>query len=334
MKLSISIPTYNRAKYLPALIDSIIADSQGMEVEICISDNASTDNTKEIVERYQQSFPQIVYYRWPENMGADRNFLKCVEIASGDYCWLMGSDDMILPGAIEKVQAMLRRHPDIAGMSINRRIYLIDMQTEGTERPFAEKLPDDQEIITGAENVYALLGNYFGYISGQVINRLVWVETVSQYPVHEYFNAYVHVYIIGRMLQQRPQWAFIKDKLVGCRSGNDSFATEGLLKRARIDLYGFEKIVRDLFGFNSKTYRQHMTVIATLNFKLFIQAAKLNNHRGLLWPLFIETTKMYWRLPQFWIQTFPLFLVPKSVARFTRYIYRTFIKQKLIKLRG
>ena len=102
-RLSICIPTYNRETFLKELLDSIISQADPDEVQIAISDNASSDQTKELVENIRLSYPNIAYFRWGENMGADRNYLKAVEISNGDYCWLMGSDDLIPSGAIKNM---------------------------------------------------------------------------------------------------------------------------------------------------------------------------------------------------------------------------------------
>jgi len=106
IKLSICIPTYNRANFLGAAIDSVIKQATE-EVEIVISDNASTDHTEELVREYQTRFPRIRYHKAKENMGADRNFLKVAELATGEYCWLLGSDDALADGAISTVLPML-----------------------------------------------------------------------------------------------------------------------------------------------------------------------------------------------------------------------------------
>lgn len=69
--LSIAIPTYNGAKYIREALDSIITqlDDVDEEVEIVISDNASTDQTPEIISEYQKKYPFIKYFRNDENLG-------------------------------------------------------------------------------------------------------------------------------------------------------------------------------------------------------------------------------------------------------------------------
>jgi glycosyltransferase involved in cell wall biosynthesis len=61
IKLSIAIPTYNGAKYIREALDSIIAqlDDIDEEPEIVISDNASTDETLEVIREYQKKYPSL-----------------------------------------------------------------------------------------------------------------------------------------------------------------------------------------------------------------------------------------------------------------------------------
>ena len=102
VKLSICIPTYNRAEFLPATLESIAAQWTD-EIEIAVSDNASTDHTAAIVESYRERLGRVRWFRAESNRGADANYLKAVEISTGEYCWILGSDDPIAPGAIAEL---------------------------------------------------------------------------------------------------------------------------------------------------------------------------------------------------------------------------------------
>lgn len=83
--LSLCIPTYNRAEYLEEAIINIIQDDAfGDKVEIVISDNASTDNTQSIGERYSHKYPNISYYRNSHNV-RDQNFILVLQRAKGKY---------------------------------------------------------------------------------------------------------------------------------------------------------------------------------------------------------------------------------------------------------
>ena len=91
--VSIGIPTYNRANtYLTQVLRSA-TDQTYTNIEIVISDNASTDNTEEVVTGFSDS--RIKYYKHPKNIGPNNNFNYCLQQATGDYFLLLHDDDLI-----------------------------------------------------------------------------------------------------------------------------------------------------------------------------------------------------------------------------------------------
>ena len=83
--LSICIPTYNRAEYLEGAINNIVSDDAFCDkVEIVISDNASTDNTKQVGEKFANKYSNVHYYRNIENI-KDQNFILALQRAKGKY---------------------------------------------------------------------------------------------------------------------------------------------------------------------------------------------------------------------------------------------------------
>ena len=84
--LSICIPTFNRCKLLDRLIKSITEqESFNNSIEIIISDNCSTDNTKRIVSKYLLSYNNIRYYRNDENIGMEKNIAKVLSLGNGKF---------------------------------------------------------------------------------------------------------------------------------------------------------------------------------------------------------------------------------------------------------
>ena len=86
--LSICIPTYNRASYLQATLDSIVAQpifQRTSDIEIVISDNCSTDATQDVVAVYKKKFPdKLFYHRTEKNIGFD-NFREVLSVAHGKF---------------------------------------------------------------------------------------------------------------------------------------------------------------------------------------------------------------------------------------------------------
>ncbi len=69
-RVTVVIPTFNRARFLPVAVDSVLAQTYG-DFRLLIADNASTDETADIVARYDD--PRIDYVRRPENLGITAN---------------------------------------------------------------------------------------------------------------------------------------------------------------------------------------------------------------------------------------------------------------------
>ncbi len=90
--VSVCLPTYNNASYIKEAIQSAINQNINA-MEIIVSDNASTDNTKEIVTNI--SSPLIRYNRNNENIGMCANFRKALSLAKGRYVLFLSGDDMI-----------------------------------------------------------------------------------------------------------------------------------------------------------------------------------------------------------------------------------------------
>ena len=326
--LSICIPTYNRGAFIGETLESIISQATD-EVEIVVSDNASQDDTRHIVESFRGRFPRITYFRWPENMGADRNFLKVVELAKGEYCWFMGSDDIAEQGGVRQILTSLKKFENIAGMSLNIYAYSPDMSHRIVTRPITGGKLKSTVLLNGCEEIFSILGDYFGYISGQVVNKSLWDEIVTEYELSSFYNAYIHIYVIGRMLQKKPCWLYVHDKCVGWRSGNDSFLAEGRLRRLRIDVEGYEKIAAALFGKFSRPYGALLSTVSTVHVRYAVMGAKLD---GLPVAFFMKAfstcLRTYWMLPKFWLITVPVFAIPSLAFRAARQAYRLTMKKK------
>lgn len=113
VKLSICIPTYNRAQHLANCLQSIISNPpDGLEIQVCVSDNCSGDETERVV-RVAQKEIAIKYLRNTRNIGLAGNFLKAVEMADGEFVWLIGDDDLLLPGAVARALDLIGKNPDV-----------------------------------------------------------------------------------------------------------------------------------------------------------------------------------------------------------------------------
>lgn len=113
--LSVCIPSYNRAELLRSALLSVLPqlDEIDGEAEVIVSDNCSTDHTRQVAE-WAERYGKIRYHCNPENIGMCRNLvLPPDQLANGEYCWVVGDDDLIRPGALKKIVSVLKQHPEV-----------------------------------------------------------------------------------------------------------------------------------------------------------------------------------------------------------------------------
>lgn len=109
--VSIAVPVYNGERYLAEALDSLLAQTLA-DVEIIITDNASTDGTELICRRYAGRDTRIRYVRNACNIGANPNFNLGPKYATGKYFKWAAHDDVLEPDFLEKCVAALERNPD------------------------------------------------------------------------------------------------------------------------------------------------------------------------------------------------------------------------------
>lgn len=113
--LTIAIPTYNRATFLDLCLKRIseeiacLSEDQRCLVKIYVSDNASTDGaTPKVIAQYQGMWAGTFdVVRNPVNVGPDKNIAQCYDSAVTPYVWIMGDDDVLLPGALGMVLSQI-----------------------------------------------------------------------------------------------------------------------------------------------------------------------------------------------------------------------------------
>jgi abequosyltransferase len=313
MRLSICIPTYNRADKLPGLLDSIAAqDGHGLELEVAISDNASTDDTPAVVERYRAAGMAITYHRQAENRGFDRNLLQSVAIASGTFCWLFGSDDLLEPGALAALSHAIGRHPDAAGFCVGLQGYTADLGRKIKVGNQMATTFTKETVLEGREAVIDAIGTCLGYMSALVIRRERWEAAAAGHPIERQLAGYVHTYVVARMLDPGQRWVCLPDRLVGYRTGNESFLGRDEFARTRLDIVGYDLAYGDTLGRDSPVYHRAMARVATVCVADHFLGAKLAGASSRYWRQAIPTgVAHYWRYPRFWLRTLPVALVPR-----------------------
>lgn len=324
MLLSICIPTHHgRAGVLRPALDALATQLTADDrVELCVSDNASRDGTRELVEALAGRLGERVrYQRHDENLGFTGNLLSAVELATGRWCWFLGSDDVVSDTAVAEVVALVERHPDVAGATLNRSFAFEGMPDERfPDHP--ELLPTEptrERDLVSEREIVAELGQLQDFISTQVVDRALWREVVGDLGEAGVARglAYPHLLIIGEMIRRRPRWAWYPAEVVLQRIGVTSiYETESGYDPADFEL----RILRDrvavwdeLHGRGTPLYRAVLTRMWRRHFHLQpLLAIKLQPHLPLSSEIRLlrELPRAFWWLPRFWLLSMPVLLVP------------------------
>ncbi|MCA0872112.1 glycosyltransferase [Seohaeicola saemankumensis] len=110
MKISIIIPTRERAFYLDASIRTVL-EIDDADIELIVADNASTDNTREVVQAFDD--PRLIYLPSDARVSMRENFNRSLVASSGDYVIFIGDDDAVLTGQFPILRRLLEQEkPD------------------------------------------------------------------------------------------------------------------------------------------------------------------------------------------------------------------------------
>lgn len=212
LKLSICITTFNRATVIGATLDSILVQLTD-DCEIVVLDGASTDDTERVVSEHARRFDRLRYIRQDRNNGLDCDYDRAVELARGEYSWLMPDDDLLKPGAVATVLRAL--HGDLSLIVVNTEIRNYDMS-----RILQPRLLDvESDRVYGPaemDRLYAEGGKCLWYIGGIIIRRAIWLARERK---RYYGSSFTYLAVIFQ--EQLPgETLVIAEPFISYRMGN------------------------------------------------------------------------------------------------------------------
>lgn len=333
MRLSFLIPTHHgRVKYLKEAIDSVLTqltpDLQG-RFEICVSDDAAEDGTRELIAEYQHEYPDLfVYSRNEKNLGLAKNMLRVASLAHGDFCWILSSDDQIEKGGIAQVINLLDKYPDTSGLAVYLGLYDLHMENEIAQMPSVWRPRDLERLQVFSSTDEALDESLFlnGQMSQLVFKRKMWDEVVQSEGLERLlrFNYVIYIYIIGRILVNHPRWLFYPGKLVKARQQNASLIA--LHKGGELEYHGemyraHSEVQAALRGKCHPSYKMWMRKSCTI-FSFDCPPSVIDNwrredHHSYRQDLVLafRFAKFWYFIPQFWYSTFLALILPRPLVR-------------------
>lgn len=195
---TVCIPAYNRANYLPPLLDSILQqDESNFEVLICEDGSPERAAIAGIAAQYSALNPgRIRYLENQRNLGYDGNIRELVAQAQGEYCVFMGNDDLMCSGALAAIADVVRRHPD-CGVVV--RTYATFDESPNVHKQVFRYYPQEHAIEAGAQAI-ATAYRRSVVIPGMVIHR----DSAAQLATAEFDGTLLYqLYLVGRILAVR-----------------------------------------------------------------------------------------------------------------------------------
>lgn len=179
--LSICIPTYNNAVCLKECLESLVLQVKPYRIPIYVSDNASTDNTIEVLSSFKKERYPFLYFRSnDENLGFDRNAVKAATMASSKYVWSYGDRRRLLRNSFDRIYGTLREN-DLSLLMLNNE------STPG----LSEVMSVRDKRYTSARQVFLELFFCAGTIGLQILPAEAWRSVVLGKYLNEEFRDWI-----------------------------------------------------------------------------------------------------------------------------------------------
>lgn len=140
--VSIGLPVHNGEPYLAQAIESLLGQTYG-DFELIISDNASTDSTKDICEEYAARDRRITYARKEQNEGAAANYMATLQRAQGRLFKWAAHDDVCRPTFLERCVTALDEDPQ-AVLAYPQAVWIDEHGHVTGSEPSRPRLNDDE----------------------------------------------------------------------------------------------------------------------------------------------------------------------------------------------
>lgn len=157
----ICIPNYNNEKTISETLDSILNQTY-KNIKIKIFDNASTDNSLQIIEEYANKFSRLEVFQNEVNIGGEGNFSKCIEGLEGDFGAIYHADD-IYDSTMVETQVKYLQENNISAIFVRANL-IDDNSNDIGEQFFPEELKNKSYHQCNFEKLFSLILKYDNFL--------------------------------------------------------------------------------------------------------------------------------------------------------------------------
>lgn len=246
--LSVLIGSYNYARFIGEAIESVLNQSY-RPMEVIVIDNASTDNSVEIIQRFIDQNPIVHLIMNEKNFGGIYVFNQFLSLAKGEYIYIVGADDRLLPGFLEKSMKLLARYPEAGVCST----LAYKMDEKGKNKGFfVLPIVSKKECFIPPKKAISIVNKVDNYIPGHtaIYKRKVFNAIGGLIPeLHAVADAFALKVIVCKYGA-----CFIPEALVCIRTFPNSYS-----KKISKDLNCNKEIWRVMEPLLTETYKEYFT---------------------------------------------------------------------------
>lgn len=201
-RVSVVIPAYRNADFVAETIESVLAQTFD-DYELVMADHSSDDGTQTILERYASDPHVRLLDPTPAGGGAQRNWNRVSEAASGEYLKLLPADDLLAPRALAVQVAALDAHPDAVLAASNRAMITDTGAVLIANRGLPASLVGAHDAATAVRTTVRAGTNVFGepgavLLRRSALERAGWWDGRSGYAID--VQSYVNTLAYGGMV--------------------------------------------------------------------------------------------------------------------------------------
>ena len=256
MLLTVSIPTFNGARFLEETIRSVWREVKDADdVSILIVENGSSDETPEILNRLGGEGIKFKRVTKPTTEPADLNHLSAVELAESEYVWLLGDDDEIVPGSIQKVCSELRTHRPVVAIinfsDVDEKRNVIPRLVDHTPKGANSDTALTQVWDKGDEAFLSLLEK-IGVLSANCVLRQNYIDEYKRLT-HSVPDGFLFMYLVAAVMLTG-KTIYLPEHLMLFRQYIKRWESSELSEPLRIDYLVIPRILQllALRGFDKK----------------------------------------------------------------------------------
>lgn len=240
IKVSVMMVTYNHGEYIEQAIQSVLSQNTDFKYELLIGEDCSTDNTREIAERYQMEYPQIIrIVRHNKNVGALKNEAELRKRCRGQYIAVLEGDDYwIYPDKLKRQAEFLDCHPEYIGVSHNVKV----VGEHGEKLPYRlQGFHFEKEHVYTRENAlnFEMIGHLSGWMYRNIWDSLPQKELykIRKCEVNSDLKLSIVLGLKGDVYYREEEWSVYRRRFAG-----DGWSAQAA--KMNMTLYHFERDVR------------------------------------------------------------------------------------------